>query len=231
MNLVEELEALVERARKDGDSHRRSLAALRQDRDLTDDAKAIRRAELQAAARARVEGMRTDMDRMRARLLERAAKADSGIPAPSSDAVARVRGLLGQGKNPQEILDLAVHLKDVDTLEALRTEVRWSNLGADVDGFVRAVDRASLPLLEPAQRSSREERLSLDEAWAKAKPVIDAESEPGVGPTLETSIAVRMGATNGHRLDPKAGQPSPGSPMEAAVERRMAEPADAGQRA
>lgn len=214
MRLLDELNDLVTRMRTAGEEHRQAQHHVRVDRDLTPEARDQRLRELSSAAHQRAATDHAEAGRLRERLVERTKQAERGVPAPSADAVARVRGLLQQGADPGEVLAMAVELGDGDAIEALRTEIKWANLGADVSGFIRRVDEASLPFLSPPHRSAREERLAIGEAWGRAKPYIDAESLPDRGPTLETAVAAQY-------PDAPLEPPPPRAGMEGAVGRAL----------
>jgi len=203
--VIDDLEALVARMRAAGEAHRQAMHEVRVDPDRTDDAKERRLRELADAARERVANDRAEADRLHERLRERAKQADSGVPTPSPDAVARVRGLLQQGADPHDVVAMAIELGDGDVIEAMRTEVRWANLGVDVGGLVRRMDEASLALLPPGPRAAREERLRIDTAWGQAKPYIDAESFPDTGPQLGTAVAALYAETPLERPQPLNG--------------------------
>lgn len=173
---------------------------IRNDRDLTSEARAIALRKLTEENRAKVASLRQKYNQAKANA-ERFAKHVENVINVDPEARARVRELLDEGFAPSQIRQRARDLGDHKALTALLIEMRWFGAGGQFADSRETIDACHRDLAELGHGDiSENSRLVLDADVAKkGAPETAAFAETAIdGSPSDVSMArLRMAFADG----------------------------------
>lgn len=224
------LRTLVDKARTLGPELSERLAELDADTSYTEEYKQGRRDSLRAQYAESVREIRAYAEETREAITAEVAAMHAAMPdgaeglaarMEAADARQRVRGLVGQGRNPREIVAVARQHGDRLTLEAIRDEARWiDGLGEGFDGVIR---RALIDVVgEDEAAALRAESVVIDDWPLMEHHLAIAETKLDKGPDLADAVQAKALEADRASLDIERAQLAP-QPGQTDLEHAVAE--------